>query len=294
MMIKKTISFDKKKLGVSALDILLTIIGTFLFAVAINCFTAPNYIAPGGVSGIAIIINKLTGFKIGTINTFINIPLMILGFWFLGRRFMLKTIVSLIAFPIFVDYLLADVPVYTGNKLVASIFGGALLGVALGIILSRGSSSGGMDIISKLISNRFPHVKFGRIVFATDFIVVGASAIAFKSVEPALYALISLYISSVALDAVLYGFNVCKCMYIISEKSEEISQRIISEMDRGATILESHGAYTKKRRPTVMVAVRQNEYYKLKRIINSTDPQAFMIVTSANEIFGDGFSKNDA
>ncbi len=286
--------FDKKQIGVFALDILITIIGTFMFAVSIHFFTAPNLIAPGGITGIATIISELTKIKIGTVNIAINIPIMVLGFCYLGKQFMLKTIVSLISFTIFVDYVLAPLPVYTGDKLVSAIFGGVLLGGALGIILSRGASSGGMDIINKLIAKRVPHLKFGRVVFATDFIVVTASAIAFKSIEPALYALILLYIASAALDAVLYGFNVCKCMYIISEKSEIISQRIISEMNRGATIFESYGAYTKEKRPTIMVAVRQNEYYKLKRIIKTTDPTAFIIVSPANEIVGSGFSMNDA
>ncbi|MFZ2538455.1 MAG: YitT family protein [Oscillospiraceae bacterium] len=293
-MKKHPISFDKKKVNVFALDILITIIGTFMFAVSIHCFTAPNLIAPGGVTGISTIISKLTGLKLGGVNIVINIPIMALGFWYLGKRFMLKTIISLISFTVFVDYVLVDVPVYTQDKLVAAIFGGVLLGAALGIILSRGSSSGGMDIVNKLIAKRVPHLKFGKIVFATDFVIVTASAIAFKSIEPAFYALILLYITSVALDTVLYGFNVCKCMYIISEKSEIISQRIISEMNRGATIFESYGAYTKQKRPTIMVAVRQNEYFKLKKLVNSIDPTAFMIAVSANEIVGSGFSKNDA
>lgn len=291
---KSKVSFDKNQIGVFLLDILLTLLGTFMFAVSIHFFTSPNMIAPGGVAGISTIISKLTGFKIGTINIIINIPIMILGFCFLGKQFMIKTIVSLISFTIFVDYVLADFPVYTNDTLVAAIFGGVLLGAGIGIILSRGSSSGGMDIINKLIAKRMPHLKFGRIVFATDFVIVSASAIAFKSIEPALYALILLYIAAGALDAVLYGFNICKCMYIISDKSDIISQRIMSEMNRGATIFESYGAYTKEKRPTIMVAVRQNEYYKLKKIIKSTDPSAFIIVSPANEIVGSGFSKNDA
>lgn len=286
--------FEKKHITTFALDILITIAGTLLFATSVHFFTAPNRIAPGGVAGISAIVNTLTGFKLGTVNILINIPIMILGFCFLGKRFMVKTIISLVSFTVFVDYVFVDLPVYTGDKLIAAIFGGVLLGSAIGIILSRGSSTGGMDIINKLIAKRVPHLKFGRIVLMSDCVIVTASAIAYQSIEPALYALICLYISSAALDTVLYGFNVCKCMYIVSGKAEEIAQRIIIELHRGATILESHGAFTKEKRPTIMVAVRQNEFYRLKKIVKTTDPEAFMILTPATEIVGLGFSDNDA
>lgn len=285
---------DKLQITAFLLDILVVLAGTMMFATSVHFFTAPNKIAPGGVVGISTIISILTGIKIGTLNICINIPLAILGFIFLGKRFMVKTLVSVMSFTFFVDYVLANFPVYSGDKLVASIFGGVLMGAGIGIVLTRGGSTGGMDIVNKLIARKVPHLKFGKIVFVTDFFIVTFSAIAFKSIEPALYALISLYISAFALDSVLYGLNVCKCMYIISDKADEIASKIMSEMNRGATIIESYGAYTKEKRPTIMVAIRQNEYYKLKRILKTTDPAAFMIITPANEIVGSGFSKNDA
>lgn len=280
-----------------ALDILITMVGMMIYSAAVKMFTAPNQIAPGGLTGISTIINYLTqgvvdgGLPIGTVNLVLNIPIAILGFWKLGRHFMTKTIVALLSFTLFSDYVFAFVPVATDNKLLAGIFGGALMGAGIGLMLSRGGSSGGFDIINKIIQRRLPHIKLGQVVFASDLVIVTLSMFAYRSVEPGLYALIALFISSQALDKVLYGFNTCKFMYIVTDKAQELGHRINTEMRRGATILESYGSYTNEKRPTVMVAVRQNEYYRMKKIIDATDPDAFIIVTSASEIVGKGFTK---
>lgn len=272
------------------LDYLTIAVGAFIFAVGMHCFTAPNQMAPGGVTGIATIVNYAAKVPIGLITVLINVPIMIFGFWHLGKKFMFKSIFSVISFTVFIDYVLAEVPVYTNDKILASIFGGVMMGIGIGLQLTRGGSSGGMDIVNKIISKRVPHIKLGQIIFASDLVIVTISIFVFKSVEPALYALVALYISSVSLDMVLYGFNVCKFVYIISEKAPEISKCIIEELHRGATILESTGAYTGEKRPTVMVAIRQNEYYMMKKIIARNDPDAFVIVTSATEIMGVGFT----
>lgn len=280
------VEFNKKDF---ALDILLTILGTSLLVFSIHTFTAPNQIAPGGVTGISIIINYLTGLPIGAINITLNIPIIIIGIINLGKRFMIKTFVSLITFTFVMDYVLVHFPVYTGEKIVAAIFGGLIMGLGIGLVFKRSSSTGGMDILNRIIAKRLPHIKLGKITFSTDMVIIAISAIAFKSVEPALYSIITLYISATALDMVLYGLNVCKLMYIVSDKADEIAKRIMTDMNRGATIMESYGAYTNVKRPTIMCAVRQNEYIKLKKIISSVDENAFIIISSATEIVGSGF-----
>lgn len=268
-----------------------------MFACSVRIFTAPNQIAPGGIAGISTIINYLTqnvmvgGIPIGIVNLGLNIPLVILGFLKLGRHFMIKTIVSVLAFTFFSDYVLAFLPAYTNNRLVAAIFGGVLTGAGIGLMMSRGGSSGGMDIVNKIIQRRLPHMRIGQVIFASDLVVVTISMLAYRDIEPGLFALIALYIQSVALDRVLYGFKICKFMYIVTEKTQEMSRRIHLELHRGATIFESYGSYTNQKRPTVMVAVRQNEYYRINKIIQSTDPDAFVIVTSATEIMGKGFTR---
>lgn len=272
-------------------DILITMVGSFLFALGTHCFTAPNHMAPGGVTGLATIINFLSGVPIGVLTILINIPILLLGFWKVGRRYMIKTIVSLAAYSFFLDLVLSHIPVYTNDQMVACIFGGVTMGAGIGLVMSRGGSTGGMDIVNKLIQRRFPHLRLGQVQFATDLVIVTLSIAAYGSIEPAFYALICLYITAVALDAVLYGMNVCKMIYIVSKKTDDICKRIHSELDRGATVLKSYGSYTKEERPTIMVAVRQTEYYRLRRIIREVDPDAFVIMTSASEIVGEGFEE---
>ncbi len=275
------------------LDVLLVLLGTSIFAASTHFFTAPNHIAPGGVTGISTVINYISGGRlpIGIVNLALNVPIAILGFLKLGKRFMIKTLISLLWYTVCVDYLLAPFPVYTNNAVVAAIFGGVLMGGGIGVLMSRGGSSGGMDIVNKIIQRRLPHLKIGQVVLTSDLILIALSMVAYGEVEPGLFAIITIFLSSKALDAVLYGFNVCKLMYIVTDHAEEIGRRINIEMNRGATILESYGSYTRERRPTVMVAVRQNEYYRINKLIYSTDPRAFVIITSATEIVGNGFNR---
>lgn len=281
--------------GVSGfvVDMLIAAVGSFLFALSIHFFTSPNQIAPGGVTGIATILNSLFGLPIGVVTSVINIPILILGYFNVGKRFLVKTILTLITFTFWSDIVLRNFPVFTEDKLLAAIFGGVIMGTGIGLILSRGASTGGTDITNKIIGMRLPHLKIGKITFMSDLVVVTISAIVYQSIKPALYALVCLYISSIAVDVVLYGFDVCKFIYVISDKADAISQQIIVDMHRGATILRSYGAFTKEERPTVMVAVRQNEYYRIKKIIHQIDPNAFMIVTPASEIVGAGFKPLD-
>lgn len=274
-------------------DLLICFIASFMFALSVHYFTAPNRIAPGGVTGIATILNSLYGLPIGLVTSIINIPILIVGFFNVGKRFFVKTVFSILSFTFWTDFVLSDFPIFTDDCMLAAIFGGILMGAGIGLTFSRGSSTGGTDVINKIISRRVPHLKLGRLIFISDMIVVTISAIVYRSILPALYALVCLYISSIAVDAVLYGFNVCKFIYIVSDKAEEISRLIIADMHRGATILRSYGAFTKEERPTVMVAVRQNEYYRLKKLVRSVDKGAFMIVTPATEIVGAGFAPLD-
>ncbi|MEG2813689.1 MAG: YitT family protein, partial [Oscillospiraceae bacterium] len=176
---------------------------------------------------------------------------------------------------------------------VAALFGGVCMGAGMGLVLSRGGSTGGMDIVNKIIAQKIPHLKLGQITFCTDILIVSISGIVFQSFPIMLYAIITIFVSMMALDKVLYGFNVCKLIYIVSTKTEEISKEIISQMNRGATIMESYGAYTNEKMPTIMCAVRQNEYFKLKQIIKSIDANAFIMITRATEIVGSGFKSND-
>lgn len=273
-------------------DLIFVFVGSLLFSIAIHSFTSPNQIAPGGLTGIATIVNSLFGFPIGTFVFIANIPLIILGFMNVGKRFMIKTLISIALFTIFADYVLVDLPVFTEDKLLATIIGGAIMGGGLGLILSRNACAGGVDIIVKIILNKRPDLKFGSVALAVNIFVLLFSCFAYGSTVPAMYATVCLFISSKSIDSVLYGFNICKFVYIITPKADEISHDINNEMHRGATIIKSYGAYTKQERPTIMVVIRQNEYSRLKRIVYTKDPSAFMIITTANEVVGAGFENN--
>ncbi len=271
-------------------DVIMIVIGTFLYAVSVVVFSAPNNIAPGGVSGIATLINYLfPNFSIGNISFVLNIPLVFLGIFKLGKEFMLKTGLSLVLFTIFADYVLADIPEYTGNMLLASVFGGVLIGLGLGLIMWRAGSTGGTDIICKIVQQKMPHLRMGSVILLVDFIIIASSAVIYGTLEAALYALINVFVCARCMDAVIYGFDVSKTMLIISEHCDEISQYITGSMERGATLVDGKGAYTGEKRPFIISAVSQTEYVTLTRKIKEIDPKAFIIVTTSAEIYGEGF-----
>lgn len=273
------------------IDILFIFIGTGIYAFGIYAFTAPNQIAPGGITGIATVVNAFTGFKIGTLVTLFNIPLLLLGFKTLGKRFIFNTLLSTVFFNIQVDYLYPFLPVYKGNLILAAIFGGLFIGLGLAIVFMRGGSTGGMDIISKSIQLKYPHISLGKIVFVTDLIVITIAALSFRSIEAALYAIIAMFVSSKAIDALLYGTTMGKMVIIVSKRSDDIAKLIVSDLARGCTVLNANGAYTGEEKRVLICACKDTEFYELKRIVKRLDPSAFIIVTEAGEVFGEGFSK---
>lgn len=265
-------------------------IGALAYSVGIHCFTAPNQIAPGGVSGLAIIINYYFPFlPIGTLSLCMNLPLIFLALRFLGRKFTLSTLKTLLVVTVVLDVLFLGVPVYTGNPLLASLFGGVSLGAGLGIIFMRGSTTGGSDILMRLLQLKFPHLSMGKLMMLLDLVVLLLSVVAFQNIESGLYGLIAIYASSHFIDAILYGMDKGQLAYIFSLKNEEIARRIMEELGRGVTFLQATGAYSGEERQVSLCAVRQVEFYKVKRIIHEVDPEAFLIVSEVGEILGEGF-----
>ena len=275
------------------IDMLIIVVGTFLYATSVVVFSAPNNIAAGGVSGIATLLNYLfPKVNIGLASFVMNIPLVIVGFWKLGKEFMIKTFFSLILFTLFTDYVLVNIPVYTGNMLLAGVFGGVLIGTGLGMILWRAGSTGGTDILCKVLQKSFPHMKLGVITFMVDCVVIVTSAFVYQSLEAALYALINVFVASKCIDMVMYGFDVTKTMLIITEHYEEVSDYITHTMERGATLVSGKGAYTGTERPFIISAVSQSEYVTLTRRVKEIDPKAFIIVMASAEIYGEGFKES--
>lgn len=277
------------------IDIPLIILGSVIYSAGINCFTAPNDIAPGGVGGIATVISFLSGHKIGIGLVFglMNIPLIIAGFIKLGKPMMVKTFLAVVVATVCTDYLSTLFPAYVGDRILAAVFGGLLIGTGIGLVYTREGTTGGTDIINKLIQKAKPHLSLGFIMMITDAVVIVISIFAFGNLESGLYAIIAIFVSSKIMDMILYGGREGKAVLIFSDKSAEIGQEIIDSISRGATFLKGEGVYTHTDKNVICCAVHKNEYVKLKRIVKEIDERAFIITATADEVLGQGFREID-
>ncbi|MFQ9510440.1 MAG: YitT family protein [Lachnospiraceae bacterium] len=283
-------SISKKKSGVLFMDVLFDVIGSLFFDIGIHCFVEPASIAPGGMSGIAIIVNYLTKLPIGVMTFALNIPLLILAYKFLGRGFALKTIKSLFISTAILDYLITPfLPQYTGDRLIGSVFGGILMGVGLAVIFMRGSTTGGTDILSYLVQLKFPHIPIGKAILMIDCIIIAASILVFKNVETGLFGIISLFCCTKAIDNIIYGMEKGIKFTIYSQNNREIAEEIMNQLERGVTLLEGKGAYTMEQREILQCVVRKPEYSRVKSIINKVDDKAFVTISEVDEVLGEGF-----
>ncbi|GMQ62585.1 YitT family protein [Vallitalea maricola] len=270
-------------------DILNNMVGLFLFAIGIYVFTSKNQIAPGGVSGMATLINYLTGIPIGLTSFLINVPLLVLAFIFLGRSFVLRTLISVVILSFMLDIGVVWLPIYKENALLAAIFGGVCLGIGLSIVFMTESSTGGGDILGKLIQKRRPYLSIGKILLSIDFVVISLSAIVYKNIESAMYGLITMFITTKIVDAFLEACDKGKLLFIMCNESNEVAKGITQELKRGATFLDGRGAYSGENKDVLIVAVKKREVYKAKTLIKYIDPTAFIVATEAGEIVGEGF-----
>lgn len=286
-------ALSKKKVKDFILDGLFFLAGSFIFAISVNTFTAPNNIAPGGLTGIATMLNYIWGIPIGTVTLLMNIPIFLWGFFEVGYRFILKTIVATAVSSVMIDLTVNILPRYQGDMLLTTVFGGFFSGLGLALIFVRGGTTGGTDLIANLISLRVRHLSLGRLILIVDMIIVVASAFVYGSYESPLYATIVIYITSKVIDVVLYGADIGtgKILFIVSRKNEEIAEKIMQILGRGVTELYSRGAYTKQDGEVLLCAVSRQEVYKVYDIIHSIDPDAFTIVGDAGEISGEGFKE---
>lgn len=277
------------------IDIAVIIAGSGVYALGVHCFTAPNNIAPGGVTGLATIVSFVTDLNIGILITLMNIPLLIAGFFLLNRGTMIKTLIGVVVLSVMTDWLLKDVPVYvadSGGGILAAIFGGLLMGAGQGIVYAREGTTGGTDIINKIINRFKPEIKLGQISFLVNAAVALSGYIVYQNLDVVLYAVVSVFVQSRVIDGLVYGGLEGKFLMIFSEKPQEIADRLL-KLKRGVTLLSGEGAYSGEKRQVVCIAVHKNEYVKVKRIVKQTDPNAFVIITGASEVLGKGFQKLD-
>lgn len=279
---------EKKSVKRRILDYIVITIASLIYAIGISLFLDPNNLAPGGVTGIAIILNRLIPVATGTLVILLNIPILVIGLWKFGFRFLVSTIYATMISSVFINLLDPLEPI-TKDPMLAAIIGGAFCAIALGFIFRADATTGGTDIVVKLLRLRFQHLKTGRLFFLTDVFIVSLSGFVFGNIDTVFYALISVMIMSVLFDAVLYGTDGAKLIYIISDHPQEIADRILAELDVGITFLSGVGAYSSKEKRVIMCVMRKQISPKAEEIVKEEDPAAFMIVSSAAEIYGEGY-----
>lgn len=287
---------------------LLIVLGSFITAVSINVFMVPYKIAPGGVSGIATVIYYLTSqkFPVGAIMLVLNIPLFVFGFKFIGRKFIVRTFFSTILLSVFIDFLEPYTRYFVDNYLVKvepspsvpdlflySIFGGFLMGLGLGMVFKAGATTGGSDLAARIANHFIANLTMGQLIMIIDTAIIICATAAFNSFHLGMYAIITLYISSKVIDAVLEGVNFAKSVFIISDKSDEIAVRIMEVMDRGVTALRGIGMYTGKDKNVLLCIVHRGQLQQLKEIIMELDSNSFIILTDIREVLGEGFKTYD-
>ncbi len=273
----------------TALDGLFYVLGSALYALSVNIFTAPNQIAPGGVTGIATLLNFVWGAPIGAMILLVNLPLLIAAWFRLGKAFTVRTLIVTILSSVVIDATAPFLPPFQGDKMLVALFGGVLAGAGLGLIYMRGATTGGTEVVARLLERKFRHIPIGRLILLVDALVVAASALVYRNVETALYAMVLIFVSTSLMDALVYGGDKGKMLLIMSRRERKIAAEVLERMERGVTILNATGAYTGGEQRVLLCAVRRSEMYQLRSIVTDIDPSAFMIVVSTDEVLGEGF-----
>ncbi len=271
------------------MDILYFTAGGALYALSVNMFTAPNDILPGGFTGAATILNYLFSIPIGITIFLLNVPLFLISFRKFGLPFILKTVVATFLMSALIDLSAPFLPVYSGDKLLSSLFGGILSGAGLGLVFLRGATTGGTDIVSKLLRLRFSALSMGRMVLLLDLAVIAASFFVYRSLESVLYSLVVIYVSAQCIDLVLAGFSHDKLLFMITEKGEAASRAITSVLDRGVSVVPVRGGYSGKELQMLLCAARAGDAHRVAKAVREVDSKAFVVITEATEVFGEGF-----
>ena len=267
--------------------ILITLVAA-LYGAGTSLFLDPNDLVPGGLTGIAMILSRFLPVGTGTIFLIMNIPIIALAWYKFGWKFIISTLYAVGCVSVFTD-IFAGMPAFTSEPLLAVFMGDILIAFAIATVFKCGATTGGADIIIKLLRLKYPHIKTGKLFMIFDISVVTLSGILFHNIDAALYAFIGIFVMSAVMDMVLYGQDEAKMVFIISEKAQLLADKILVDLDAGVTFLTGRGAYSKKEKEVIMCVVKKSVYPKVEEVIKDTDPQAFLIVTHANEIYGEGY-----
>lgn len=284
----------KKDLRKTVFDIIYFFVGAAVYSVAVNMFLSPNGISPGGFTGVAAVINHVTQIPTGTMLFIFNIPVLILGFVKMGGMFILKTSFVTILVSLSLDVSARLLPILKTDGILASMFGGILMGIGLSLILLRGATTGGIDIIAKLINRRYRHLSVGKIILMADGVVIVLNALVYRNAESALYSIIAMYMGTRLMDVLLYGADKGKIIYIVTTAPNDICGEINHTVGRGVTKLSVVGGYTGESRTMLMCTVRVHEVAAVHDAVKRHDERAFIVVSDAGEIIGEGFKMHNA
>ena len=273
----------------TTVDILYFFAGAIIYSVSVNMFLSPNGISPGGFTGVAAVINHITNIPTGTMLFIFNIPIRILGYIKMGGVFILKTSFVTVLVSLSLDISASLLPIVRADGILVSMFGGILMGIGLSLILLRGATTGGIDIIAKFVNRKYRHLSVGKIILMADGIVILLNALVYKNAESALYSIVAMYMGTRLMDVLLYGADKGKIIYIITNSPDEICNEINHSVGRGVTKLSVIGGYTGETKIMLMCTVRVHEVAAIHDLVKQYDDRAFMVVSDAGEIIGEGF-----
>ncbi len=286
-----------KKLKELLIPVLFITLGAAVYALGFVWCYQPNAMASGGVTGIAQIIHFLfPAIPVGVTVIVLNIPLFVLGFRFIGARLLAGSLYAMFISSVIIDIITPMFSWQPMDPFLACIFGGVTMGLSLGLVIGQGSTTGGTDLLARLLKLKFQWLSMGKLLLVIDLGVILAVSVVFGELTAMLYGLIALFLSSVVMDWVLYGTNVAKVAYIISDRNEEICHTLVHGLDRGVTVLHGRGGYSGSDKQVLMCAFNQREIADLKAAVKDIDPDAFLIVCNTHEVLGEGFldyKKND-
>lgn len=281
----------KKRIVLSWKHIVTIVIGSAIFALGFDLFLQPNELNCGGVTGIAMIITSLLPFKaIGTLAAILNIPLFLMGYKAIGKKFFYGSLFGMLMSSVWLEAFTVFQPIYT-DPLLAALYGGALVGFGIGMITAAGASTGGTEIAARLIKKRLRNYPIGRLMLGVDATVIFINAVIYQDINNLLYSAVGLFVSSKVLDAVVYGLDYSKVAMIISDHFEQVGQAISDKLGRGVTLLNGQGFYSRSDKKIIMCAVKRQQVTELKELVTEIDPDSFIILQEAHQVLGDGFAR---
>ena len=272
-------------------NLALEVLGCFISALGTYSFAVVAQVPVTGVAGIGAILYHLWGLRIGMTNILLNIPIVLVCFRLLGRGFFLRSVRCMVLFAFFTDFVLPALPVYSGDRLLAAVCGGVVMGIGDALIYMQNSSTGGLDFVTMAIKVKHPHMPFGNLTFGAAMAVIIANGLVFRDVDAIIYGILLNFLASTVINKMMFGFNSCMLAMIVTEDGPAVCAAIDEAVDRGSTILKAYGGYKQERRDVVLCACSSKQLYEIEKLVKRMDPASFTIMLQANEVQGEGFRR---